>query len=178
TAWSERRPPARFGSWRVASTSCRAHSPPGSYGGRSGASGRNPTRLRSGPSSILPLVARAGPSRSPMVCERRARASMFASFALPPALALAATDRPTGRGSMETKLGNDTSMKVFEQDIEEVLLTHEQIQSKAAELGAQISADYAGSDLLLVGVLKGAFVFMADLSRHVTLPMEFDFMAV
>jgi hypoxanthine phosphoribosyltransferase len=79
---------------------------------------------------------------------------------------------------METKLGDDTSMKVFEQDIEEVLLTHEQIQSKAAELGAQISADYAGSDLLLVGVLKGAFVFMADLSRHVTLPMEFDFMAV
>jgi hypoxanthine phosphoribosyltransferase len=79
---------------------------------------------------------------------------------------------------VEIKLGDDTSMKVFEQDIEEVLLTHEQIQSKAAELGAQISADYAGSDLLLVGVLKGAFVFMADLSRHVTLPMEFDFMAV
>jgi len=79
---------------------------------------------------------------------------------------------------METKLGDDKSMKVFEHDIEEVLLTHEQIQSKAAELGAQISADYAGSDLLLVGVLKGAFVFMADLSRHVTLPMEFDFMAV
>jgi hypoxanthine phosphoribosyltransferase len=103
---------------------------------------------------------------------------MFASFALPPALALAATDRRTGRRSMETKLGDDTSMKVFEQDIEEVLLTHEQIQSRAAELGAQISADYAGSDLLLVGVLKGAFVFMADLSRHVTLPMEFDFMAV
>jgi hypoxanthine phosphoribosyltransferase len=79
---------------------------------------------------------------------------------------------------METTLGDDTSLKAFEQDIEEVLLTHEQIQSKAAELGAQISADYAGSDLLLVGVLKGAFVFMADLSRHVTLPMEFDFMAV
>jgi hypoxanthine phosphoribosyltransferase len=103
---------------------------------------------------------------------------MFASFALPPGLALAATDRRTGRRSMETKLGDDTSMKVFEQDIEEVLLTHEQIQSKAAELGAQISADYAGSDLLLVGVLKGAFMFMADLSRHITLPMEFDFMAV
>ncbi len=79
---------------------------------------------------------------------------------------------------MEIDLGHDTSMKTFERDIEEVLLTHEQIQSKAAELGAQISADYAGSDLLLVGVLKGAFVFMADLSRHITLPMEFDFMAV
>lgn len=79
---------------------------------------------------------------------------------------------------MEIDLDRDTSMKTFEHDIEEVLLTHEQIQSKAAELGTQISADYAGSDLLLVGVLKGAFVFMADLSRHITLPMEFDFMAV
>ena len=79
---------------------------------------------------------------------------------------------------MEIDLSDDTSMKTFERDIEEVLLTHEQIQSKAAELGAQISSDYAGSDLLLVGVLKGAFVFMADLSRHITLPMEFDFMAV
>jgi len=79
---------------------------------------------------------------------------------------------------MEIELSDDTSMKAFERDIEEVLLTHEQIQSKAAEIGAQISADYAGSDLLVVGVLKGAFVFMADLSRHITLPMEFDFMAV
>jgi hypoxanthine phosphoribosyltransferase len=70
------------------------------------------------------------------------------------------------------------SMKVHQEDIEQVLLTHEQIQDKIAELGAQITRDYAGSDLLLVGVLKGAFVFMADLSRHIHLPMEFDFMAV
>jgi hypoxanthine phosphoribosyltransferase len=69
-------------------------------------------------------------------------------------------------------------MDVHREDIEEVLLTHEQIQSKVAEIGAQITADYVGSDLLLVGVLKGAFVFMADLSRHIHLPMEFDFMAV
>jgi len=69
-------------------------------------------------------------------------------------------------------------MKVHQGDIEQVLLTHEQIQEKVAELGAEITRDYAGSDLLLVGVLKGAFVFMADLSRHIHLPMEFDFMAV
>jgi hypoxanthine phosphoribosyltransferase len=74
------------------------------------------------------------------------------------------------------KLG--PSMKVHQEDIEQVLLTHEQIQDKVAELGAKITRDYAGSDLLLVGVLKGAFVFMADISRHIHLPMEFDFMAV
>jgi hypoxanthine phosphoribosyltransferase len=71
-----------------------------------------------------------------------------------------------------------SSMKVHQEDIEQVLLTHEQIQDKVAELGAEITRDYAGSDLLLVGVLKGAFVFMADISRHIHLPMEFDFMAV
>jgi hypoxanthine phosphoribosyltransferase len=67
---------------------------------------------------------------------------------------------------------------VHEKDIEEVLLSHEQIQGAVADLGRQITHDYSGRDLLLVGVLKGAFVLMADLSRHVNLPMEFDFMAV
>jgi hypoxanthine phosphoribosyltransferase len=75
-------------------------------------------------------------------------------------------------------LGGGGPMKVHQEDIEQILLTGEQIQNKIAELGAQITRDYAGSDLLLVGVLKGAFVFMADLSRHIHLPMEFDFMAV
>jgi hypoxanthine phosphoribosyltransferase len=69
-------------------------------------------------------------------------------------------------------------MSVFDNDIEQVLITHEEIQSKIAELGRQITRDYQGRDLLLVGVLKGAFVFMADLSRHIGLPLEFDFMAV
>jgi hypoxanthine phosphoribosyltransferase len=69
-------------------------------------------------------------------------------------------------------------MRVFENDIEQVLLPSEEIQRKIAEVGAQITQDYAGGDLLLVGVLKGAFVFMADLSRHIHLPLEFDFMAV
>ena len=69
-------------------------------------------------------------------------------------------------------------MSVFESDIERVLITEEQIQDKIRDLGAQITADYADRDLLLIGVLKGAFVLMADLSRHIKLPLEFDFMAV
>ena len=59
-----------------------------------------------------------------------------------------------------------------------VLLSAEQVARKVAELGAQITADYASEAPLLVGVLKGAFVFMSDLSRAIDLPVEFDFMAV
>jgi hypoxanthine phosphoribosyltransferase len=69
-------------------------------------------------------------------------------------------------------------MGAHKDDIEHVLITEEDIQQKIADVGEQLSTDYAGRDLLLVGVLKGAFVFMADLSRHIRLPMEFDFMAV
>jgi hypoxanthine phosphoribosyltransferase len=67
---------------------------------------------------------------------------------------------------------------VHDQDIEQVLISQEDIQQKTAQLARQISHDYSGKDLLLVGVLKGAFVFMADLSRMIDLPLEFDFMAV
>src|SRR4249920_3882498 len=66
----------------------------------------------------------------------------------------------------------------YEPDIEKVLISAEAIQGKLAELGARITQDYDGRTLLLVGVLKGAFVVMADLSRHIRLPLEFDFMAV
>jgi hypoxanthine phosphoribosyltransferase len=69
-------------------------------------------------------------------------------------------------------------MDVYDGDIEKVLLTEEDIQFKLAEMGEQITADYEGRSILLVGVLKGAFVVMADLSRHIRLPLEFDFMAV
>lgn len=62
--------------------------------------------------------------------------------------------------------------------IERVLISKEQIQVKVAEMADRITADYAGKDLLLVGVLKGAFVIMADLSRRIRLPLQFDFMAV
>jgi hypoxanthine phosphoribosyltransferase len=60
----------------------------------------------------------------------------------------------------------------------DVVVSEAQIRGRIAELGARISADYAGRPPLLVGVLKGAFVFMSDLARAVRLPVEFDFMAV
>jgi hypoxanthine phosphoribosyltransferase len=63
-------------------------------------------------------------------------------------------------------------------DIEEVLISEDEIQDKISELAKQVTEDYRGKDLLLVGVLKGAFVFMADLARGIRLPIEFDFMAV
>ena len=63
-------------------------------------------------------------------------------------------------------------------DIERVLVTEGEIQDKVFELGKQISDEYRGQDLLLVGVLKGAFVLMADIARAISVPAEFDFMAV
>jgi len=62
--------------------------------------------------------------------------------------------------------------------IGKILITKEEIDAKLAEMGAAITADYQGKDLLMVGILKGAFIVMADLARHVQLPVEFDFMAV
>ena len=58
------------------------------------------------------------------------------------------------------------------------VISAEEIDAKLTEMGARITADYAGKDLLLVGILKGAFVVMADLARRIDLPVEFDFMAV
>jgi hypoxanthine phosphoribosyltransferase len=66
----------------------------------------------------------------------------------------------------------------YERDIDQVLITREEIQTKIKLLGEEITGDYRGEDLLLIGVLKGAFVVMADLSRHIRLPLQFDFMAV
>jgi hypoxanthine phosphoribosyltransferase len=63
-------------------------------------------------------------------------------------------------------------------DIDQVLVSDEQIQNRLAEIGAEIDRDYRGRSVLLVGVLKGAFVLMADLARNITIPVEFDFMAV
>jgi hypoxanthine phosphoribosyltransferase len=56
-----------------------------------------------------------------------------------------------------------------------VLLSEEQIRRRIAEIGAEIARDYAGKPLKLVGVLKGSFVFMADLSRAIDLPIKVDF---
>ncbi|HIW62290.1 MAG TPA: hypoxanthine phosphoribosyltransferase [Candidatus Stackebrandtia excrementipullorum] len=65
----------------------------------------------------------------------------------------------------------------YDADIERVILSSDQIAEKTAELAKQIDADYAGTDgLLLVGLFKGAVMFMADLARALTLPLEMEFM--
>ena len=58
-----------------------------------------------------------------------------------------------------------------------VLYTHEQIAQRVTELGAQISADFAGQRVVLIGVLKGATIFLADLARSISLDTTFDFIA-
>ncbi len=58
------------------------------------------------------------------------------------------------------------------------LISREEIQSRVRELAGQIARDYRDRDLVMVGILKGAFVFLADLARHVDLPLEMDFVAV
>jgi hypoxanthine phosphoribosyltransferase len=66
----------------------------------------------------------------------------------------------------------------LEAAVGEVLIDEETLAGRVAELGAEVSADYVGRDLLLIGVLKGAVFFMADLMRHLTVPCEVDFMAI
>lgn len=63
-------------------------------------------------------------------------------------------------------------------DIEEILLTEKDIQKAVKKLGKQISADYEGKNLMLVAVLKGSVIFMADLMRAITIPISIDFMSV
>lgn len=60
----------------------------------------------------------------------------------------------------------------------EVLLSSEQISARVTEMAAEVSADYAGRDVLLISILKGAVFFTADLVRAMSIPSEFDFMAV
>jgi hypoxanthine phosphoribosyltransferase len=66
----------------------------------------------------------------------------------------------------------------LERAVGEILIEEETLQTRIRELGAELSADYAGKELLLVGVLKGAVFFMADLMRQLTVPCEVDFMAI
>ncbi|HUZ22489.1 MAG TPA: hypoxanthine phosphoribosyltransferase [Streptosporangiaceae bacterium] len=63
-------------------------------------------------------------------------------------------------------------------DLQDVLITPERLQARIAELAAQIDTDYADRELLLVGVLKGAVMVMADLARAIHLPVQMDWMAV
>jgi hypoxanthine phosphoribosyltransferase len=67
---------------------------------------------------------------------------------------------------------------VIHADVEEVLLSGEQVQARVAELGAQLSADYEGRDPVLVSVLKGSIIFLADLVRAMPIPLSIDLMEV
>jgi len=67
---------------------------------------------------------------------------------------------------------------MLEQDIERVLFTEQELKDRVAEIAAQIDKDYAGKEPMLISVLRGSFIFMADLARSITLPCTVDFMAV
>jgi hypoxanthine phosphoribosyltransferase len=67
---------------------------------------------------------------------------------------------------------------VTDPKIGETLVSREDLVRRVAELGEEISRDYEGRDLMMVGVLKGAVLFLGDLMRHLTVPCEIDFMAV
>jgi hypoxanthine phosphoribosyltransferase len=108
---------------------------------------------------------------------------MFGSLALPPRDDAKGGTVTTRIDRQETEQEDPAATLLshvaeFEGDIERVLITGEEIQAKIRELGDVITEEYRGKELLLVGVLKGAFVVMADLSRHIRLPLQFDFMAV
>jgi len=71
-----------------------------------------------------------------------------------------------------------TSDQVADRHLGKTIVTEDELQSRIVELGQEITKDYADRPPLLVGVLKGAFMFMSDLARSIDLPVEFDFMAV
>jgi hypoxanthine phosphoribosyltransferase len=94
-------------------------------------------------------------------------------------------DRPTADPTgARTRTEHDSlarlegHVEAYENDIDRVMITEDEIQATVRRLGDEITEDYRGRSPLLIGVLKGAFVMMADLSRHIRLPVEFDFMAV
>ena len=69
-------------------------------------------------------------------------------------------------------------MQDYHDIIAEILIDEETLQNRIQELGAQISQDYAGQDLLLICILRGGIVFMVDLMRQITIPHAIDFMAL
>ena len=72
----------------------------------------------------------------------------------------------------------DSAGVLSDESIGEIIVQADDLQHRVRELGAEISRDYQGKDLLLIGVLKGAVFFLADLMRHIEVPCEVDFMAV
>lgn len=67
---------------------------------------------------------------------------------------------------------------LYQSDLKEILYTEEQIARRVAELGAEISRDYEGKSIVLVGVLNGAVVFLSDLMRHIAVPVSMDLVAI
>ena len=67
---------------------------------------------------------------------------------------------------------------MLERDIQEILFTEEQLKNRVNEIARQIEADYAGKEIMFIGILRGSFVFLADLCRAVKLPCKLDFMSV
>ncbi len=70
------------------------------------------------------------------------------------------------------------SHHILMDDVAQILITEQELQTRVKELGAQISADYADKNPLLVGVLRGVFMFMADLVRAITIPISVDFIGI
>ena len=84
-----------------------------------------------------------------------------------------------GTGRVATMAGNQVEpLSVGGYTVGRVLISEDDLQARILALGEEITSDYAGRAPLLIGVLKGAFMFMSDLSRAIDLPVEFDFMAV
>jgi hypoxanthine phosphoribosyltransferase len=75
-------------------------------------------------------------------------------------------------------MGNDKSKDGWPGEIGPVLFSEAEIRQRVGQLGAQISQDYAGKDLVVIGVLKGVVIFMADLLRALTIPVAVDFLAI
>ena len=67
---------------------------------------------------------------------------------------------------------------MLEKDIQEILFTEEQLKNRVSEIARQIETDYAGKEIMLISVLRGSFIFMADLCRAIDLPCTLDFMSV
>jgi hypoxanthine phosphoribosyltransferase len=75
-------------------------------------------------------------------------------------------------------LAEDKAERNIYDDVERVLISTEELRAKVAELGRQITEDYRDKDLLIVGVLKGALMFLVDLARAIDLPLAVDFLAI
>jgi hypoxanthine phosphoribosyltransferase len=67
---------------------------------------------------------------------------------------------------------------MLQDDIQEILFTEEQLKNRVSEIARQIEQDYAGQEIMLISVLRGSFIFVADLCRAIRLPCTLDFMAV